>query len=81
MPLRDLYWDYHKRPFWRRVSRALSKTSKYGYKGGNILKRFFDMKLCHPNMRNYHTNYSLKSTRKHCLPLHRVLNRGFSHDM
>ena len=67
----DPFFLYYRRPFWRRVSNALSKTMKRTY--GDALRRFDDMKLCHPNMRGKRTNESLKPVRSPALPVHRVL--------
>ena len=79
MTLKDPFWGYYRRPFWQRHGTALSKTMKNKY--GPALRRFRDMKLCHPNMRGKRTNISLKPVRSFALPLHRVLGGTIGQDI
>ena len=75
--LSDPYWTYSERSFWRRAESALSSQMKTNY--GEVFKRFYDMKLSHPNMRHYNLNYPLKARRCSCLPVHRVLGRPWAY--
>lgn len=74
MALKDPYWPMRSF-FWARAERICSKKMKNSrYKGGDIMRRFFDMIPSHPWTKNFRLNRPLNPTQSFVIPLNRVLD-------